>query len=136
MALLCPSYDVACTVLNGRGIQLDVKAVRRLCSLAGTLDNGLRGRIALSGKENLHGYTLVISMDGGRLRERKRKRGRKGKGMKRHGYTSTGSAQVIPIGVSLSCSHFISLMRKATSSKSSNRCTMQRWETMKRCSRC
>ena len=86
MALLCPSYDVACTVLKGRGIKLDIKAVRRLCSLAGSLDKGLRGRIALSGEENLHGYTLVISIDGGRLRERKRKRGRKAERLKRQGY--------------------------------------------------
>lgn len=86
MALLCPSYDVACTVLKGRGIKLDVKAIRRLCSLAGSLDNGLRGRIALSGKENLRGRTLVVSIDGGRLRERKRKRGRKAERLKQHGY--------------------------------------------------
>ena len=86
MALLCPSYDVACTVLKGRGIKLDVKAIRRLCSLAGTLDNRLRGRIALSGEEDLRGLTLVISIDGGRLRERKRKRGRKAERLKRQGY--------------------------------------------------
>ena len=53
MALLCPSYDVACTVLNGRGIHLDAKALRRLCRLAGSPDNSLRGRIALSGKEGM-----------------------------------------------------------------------------------
>jgi len=85
-ALLCPSYEVASTVLRGRGITLDVKTLRRFCQLAGMLDNELRGRIALSGEENLHGHTLVVSADGGRLRERRRKRGRKAKGLKRQGY--------------------------------------------------
>lgn len=86
MSLLCPSYEVACTVLKGRGIELDVKTLRRLCGLAGTHEINLRARISLNGKENLHGYTLVVSVDGGRLRERKRKRGRKAKKLKRQGY--------------------------------------------------
>ena len=85
-ALLCPSYEVASTVLKGRGIALDVKTLRRLCQKAGDLDSALRGRIALSGKENLGGYTLVVSADGGRLRERRRKRGRKAEHLKRQGY--------------------------------------------------
>lgn len=85
-ALLCPSYDVASTVLKGRGIALDVKTLRRLCQKAGDLDSGLRGCITLSGKENLGGYTLVVSADGGRLRERRRKRGRKAEHLKRQGY--------------------------------------------------
>jgi hypothetical protein len=85
-ALLCPSYEVASTVLKGRGISLDVKTRRRLCQLAGNLDVALRGRISLSGNENLSGQTLVIGIDGGRLRERRRKRGRKAKGLKRQGY--------------------------------------------------
>lgn len=86
MALLCPSYDVACTILKGRGINLDVKALRRLCQVSGNPDRLLRGRIALDGQERLRGYTLVISIDGGRVRERKRKRGRKSKHLKRQGY--------------------------------------------------
>ena len=86
MALLCPSYEVACTVLAERGVTLNIKSLRRLCWLAGHLDNDLRGRIALTGHENLRGYTLVISIDGGRIRERKRKRGRRAKHLKRQGY--------------------------------------------------
>jgi putative ubiquitin-RnfH superfamily antitoxin RatB of RatAB toxin-antitoxin module len=88
MSLLCPSYEVACTVLKGRGIELDVKTLRRLCSLAGTHEINLRARLSLNGEENLRGYTLVVSVDGGRLRERKRKRGRKAKKLKRQGYHS------------------------------------------------
>jgi len=85
-ALLCPSYEIASTVLKGRGISLDVKTLRRLCQLAGSLDIKLRGRLSLSGNENLKGRTLVIGIDGGRLRERRRKRGRKAKDLKRQGY--------------------------------------------------
>jgi hypothetical protein len=65
---------------------LDVKTLRRLCPLAGNVDASIRGSIALSGNENLCGYTLVISVDGGRLRERRRKCGRKPKELKRQGY--------------------------------------------------
>ncbi len=85
-ALLCPSYEVASTVLKGRGIALNVKTLRRLCQLTGDVDVGLRGHIALSSNENLQGYTLVVSADGGRLRERRRKRGRKANHLKRQGY--------------------------------------------------
>jgi hypothetical protein len=85
-ALLCPSYEVARTVLIARGITLDVKTLRRLCQSAGGLDNNLRGCLALSGEEKLHGHTLVVSVDGGRLRLRKRKRGRKANQLKRQGY--------------------------------------------------
>ena len=85
-SLLCPSYEVARTVLQSRCIDLDVKTLRRQCEKAGSLDNDLRGQISLSGSENQHGYTLVISSDGGRLRERKRKRGKVPARMKRHGF--------------------------------------------------
>jgi len=87
-ALLCPSYEVARTVLIGRGITLDVKTLRRLCQIAGELDNKLRGRLSLSGEEDLQGHTLVISVDGGRLRLRKRKRGPKANDLKRQGYST------------------------------------------------
>jgi hypothetical protein len=85
-SLLCPSYEVARTVMQSRGIDLDVKTLRRLCEKAGSLDNGLRAKISLSGSENLHGHTLVISPDGGRLRERRRKRGKVAKHLKRQGF--------------------------------------------------
>jgi hypothetical protein len=45
-----------------------------------------RGTISLSGTEALNGRTLVIGIDGGRLRERRKKRGRKKAGQKRQGY--------------------------------------------------
>jgi hypothetical protein len=82
-ALLSPSYDVASTLLKDRGLSLDVKALRRLCQLAGDLNIHSRGRMSLTGQECLRGRTLVIGIDGGRLRERRRKRGAKAEKLKR-----------------------------------------------------
>ncbi len=77
LALLCPSLAVAQSVLARRGIELDVKSVRRLCGQLGQLGLERRGEISLSGSEALAGQTLVIGIDGGRLRQRRNKRGRK-----------------------------------------------------------
>jgi len=88
MAVLCPSLAVAQTVLARRGLELDVKTVRRLCGELGRRGVALRGEVSLDGSEALAGRTLVIGIDGGRLRERRAKRGRKKAGQKRQGYHS------------------------------------------------
>lgn len=85
-AILCPSYEIAKSVLSRRGIEIDVKTIRRLCQKLGNLGLSHRGQISLDGTENLEGHTLVIGIDGGRLRERRNKRGRKKQGQKRQGY--------------------------------------------------
>lgn len=86
MALLCPSFAVAKEVLAGRGIEIDVKTVRRLCRELGIIGLEGRGQISLDGSEELQGYTLVIGIDGGRLRERISKEGPKKRGEKGPGY--------------------------------------------------
>jgi hypothetical protein len=86
MAVLCPSFEVAHQVLGRRGIALDVKTLRRLCRDVGEKGLPHRGVIALTGSEELRGQTLVIGIDGGRLRERRPKRGRKQGSQKRPGY--------------------------------------------------
>lgn len=86
LALLCPSLEVAHRVLARRGIGLDVKTLRRLCRELGERGLRHRGRISLGGTEELSGRTLVIGIDGGRLRERRKKRGRKKAARKRQGY--------------------------------------------------
>jgi hypothetical protein len=86
-ALLCSSFEVArAVVLERRGLWLDVKTLRCLCR--GLFEQGrwFRGKISLTGTEELAGQTLVIGIDGGRLRERRRKRGRKKAGLKRQSY--------------------------------------------------
>src|SRR5712692_5963192 len=86
LALLCPSFAVAQTVLAERWITLDVKTIRRWCAVVGQRGIELRGPVSLDGREVLDGYRLVIGIDGGRLRERTKKRGRKKAGQKRAGY--------------------------------------------------
>jgi hypothetical protein len=86
-AVLCPSFEVAHTVLKRRGLELDIKTVRRLCGQLGERGLALRGSVALAADEDFSGHTLVIGIDGGRLRERRRKR-TKAPDQKRHGYHS------------------------------------------------
>lgn len=88
LAVLCPSLAVAQTVLARRGLVLDVKTVRRLCGELGQRGIAVRGAVSVAGAEALAGRTLVIGIDGGRLRERRPKRGRKKAGHKRRGYHS------------------------------------------------
>lgn len=85
-ALLCPSLAVAQQVLARRAIELDVKTIRRLCRELGEAGLAHRGAGSFDGEEALSGGTLVIGIDGGRLRERRRKRGRKPAQLKRQGY--------------------------------------------------
>lgn len=85
-ALLCPSMVVAETLLSRRGIEMDDKTIRQLCQVVGQRALPHRGRICLDGTESVKGRTVLIGVDGGRIRERARKRGRKPKGHKRQGF--------------------------------------------------
>jgi len=86
MTVLCPSFEVAQAMLAGRGIVIDIATMRRFCRQLANQGLRFRGPISLDGHEKLKGYTVVIGIDGGRLRERCPKRGRKKKGQKRQGY--------------------------------------------------
>lgn len=86
MAVLCPSLAIAQDMLTDRGIHLDVSTISRFCRQLATDGIRFRGQVSLTEQENLQGHTLVIGIDGGRLRERCRKRGRKKKGQKQQGY--------------------------------------------------
>lgn len=85
-AVLSPSFEVARQVLAQRGLALNVKTIRRLCQELARRGIDERGVVSLAGHEDLRGRTLVIGIDGGRMRERRRKRGPKPKGAKRQGY--------------------------------------------------
>lgn len=87
-ALLCPSLAVGQQTLARRSIELNVKTIRRLCRELGEAGLARRGEVSLDSDEALSGGTLVIGIDGGRLRERRRKRGRKPAKLKRQGYHS------------------------------------------------
>jgi len=86
LAVLCPSLQVAKDVLCERGIEIDIKTIRRLCWDLSLIGLKFRGSVSVDGTENTDGHTLVIGIDGGRYRERRSKPGRKRKGQKRQGY--------------------------------------------------
>lgn len=86
MGLLCPSFSVAKEVMGEQGIEIDVKTIRRYCQILGERAMQWRGQVSLDGSESLSGNTLVIGIDGGRLRTRRRKRGRRKAGQKRQGF--------------------------------------------------
>jgi hypothetical protein len=86
LALLCPSFVVAREVLCEREIVLNVKTIRRFCRALGYRGLKKRGAISLEAREHMPGHTLVIGVDGGRVRERRPKRGKKKPGQTRQGY--------------------------------------------------
>jgi hypothetical protein len=87
LAILCPSFSIARNVLHEQGIVLDIKTVQRLCRKFGHGAMTNRGEISFDGETlDLKDITVLICMDGGRLRQRKRKRGRKPDSLKRQGY--------------------------------------------------
>jgi hypothetical protein len=88
MALLCPSLGVARVVLSRRGIELDEKTLGRLCRLLGEVGVSDRGESSLEVGEDLSGKTVVVGLDGGRLRTRRKKRGSRRSGLKRSGFST------------------------------------------------
>lgn len=86
LAVLSPSFSICEQVLSDQGIRINVRTIRRMCRDLGETGLEFRGRISLSEGEITEGGTLVIGIDGGRLRERIKKRGRKKEGRKRQGY--------------------------------------------------
>ena len=86
LAVLCPSFDLANEVLRDRGISLNVKTIRRYCRDLGEVGLVHRGKISLRDEAALAGQTLVIGIDGGRIRERRPKRGRRKQGARHQGY--------------------------------------------------
>jgi len=72
--------------LEDQGVQINVKTLRRYCRLTGERGMKWRGVMSLDGTEKLAGVTVVVGIDGGRLRQRRRKRGRRKKGQKRQGF--------------------------------------------------
>lgn len=88
MALLCPSLETAKAVLDEQGVRINGKTLRRYCRLTGEKGMKWRGLMSLDGTEKLDGVTVVVGIDGGRLRERRRKPGRWKKGQKRQGFST------------------------------------------------
>jgi len=85
-ALLCPSFEIARKTLKSHAIDLNVKTIHRLVMGVGKSAMAQRGRISLSDTDGVEGKTVLVCIDGGRLRERRPKRGRKPADLKRQGY--------------------------------------------------
>ena len=89
LAILCPSFHIAGKVLREQGRPLDVKTIQRLCRKFGQGAMQNRGEISFKHNDlDLKDITVLICMDGGRLRQRKRKKGRRPAALKRQGYTT------------------------------------------------
>lgn len=85
-ALLCPSFEIAGKTLKFHSIDLGVKTIRRICKDLADRAMGQRGKVSVSETECLDGKTVLVCIDGGRLRERITKRGRRRTNQKRQGY--------------------------------------------------
>ena len=85
-ALLCPSFEIARQTLNTHAINLNVKTIRRITINLAKEAMPLRGRVSLLDTDRIDAKTILVCIDGGRLRERRAKRGRKSKRQKRQGY--------------------------------------------------
>ncbi len=85
-ALLCPSFEIARQNLKSHAINLNVKTIHRIVMEMGKSAMPHRGRISLSDTDGAEGKTVLVCIDGGRLRERRPKRGRKSADRKRQGY--------------------------------------------------
>jgi len=85
-ALLCPSFEIARQTLKSHAIDLNVKTIRRITLNVAREAMPHRGRVSICDSDAIEGKTVLICIDGGRLRERRNKRGRKPEGQKRQGY--------------------------------------------------
>lgn len=85
-ALLCPSFEIAQDTLGSFGIRLDIKTIYRLCMRMGQQGILHRQRISLAAADRAETRSLLVCIDGGRLRERSPKAGRRPAGQKRQGY--------------------------------------------------
>jgi len=85
-ALLCPSFEIARKTLKFHSINLDVKTIRKISMDLAARAMGQRGKVSISDADCVDGKTVLVCIDGGRLRERRVKRGRRPAGQKRQGY--------------------------------------------------
>jgi len=85
-ALLCPSFEIARKTLKLHAIDLNVKTIHRITMDIAEDAMPQRGRVSISENDSVDGKTILVCIDGGRLRERRTKRGRKPDGQKRQGY--------------------------------------------------
>ncbi len=97
-ALLCPSFELARRTLQSHAIDLNVKTIRRLTMDLAEKAVPQRGRVSRTAIDQVEGKTVLVCIDGGRLRERRTKHGPKPEGRKRQGYDADW--EVLPSSLS------------------------------------
>ncbi len=86
-SVLAPSQEMAVELLSQKGIEINIKTLRKVCRDVFNIITNNRGKYCFSRtSDEFSGLTLVIGIDGGRIRIRKNKSGRKKKDQKRHSY--------------------------------------------------
>jgi len=89
LSILAPSFEIASTILKNSGINLTADKLRNLCDKLGTLAMPQRVELLLNDEnENCKNRRVLLTVDGGRLRQRKMKRGAIAKGNKQHGFNT------------------------------------------------
>ena len=90
LAVLTPSFDTAARILKQEGIELSPNKLRKMTGEMGPVDPLSRVERLLSPGEiaPLKNRRVLLSVDGGRLRQRKNKRGPLPAGAKRRGFHS------------------------------------------------
>ncbi len=88
LAAIAPSFAIASHILEQEGINLSPNKIRNLVSTVGNVDLSDRVNLLLDDESScpLENQRVLISVDGGRLRQRKNKRGPIPKGNKQHGF--------------------------------------------------
>ena len=88
LAVVAPSFETASAILRRAGIELTPNKIRSLVAAIAPNDSCIRVQRLLSDQEScpLKGQRVLLSVDGGRLRQRKNKRGPIPAGAKRHGF--------------------------------------------------
>ena len=88
LSLLAPSFEIASTILKTDGVNMTANKLRDLCSKFGNLSMPQRVELLLDENETCKNRRVLLSVDGGRLRQRKIKRGPIPKGNKQHGFNT------------------------------------------------
>jgi len=89
MAVLCPSFEVAANALRGFGIKMNDHLLQNITMRFACLAKKNRVECSNGGDEwQKPGLRILVSVDGGRIRERVPKRGRRKAGLKRQGYST------------------------------------------------
>ncbi len=88
LALPAPSFEIASAILKTDGVNMTANKLRDLCSEFGNLPMPRRVELLPDENETCGNRRVLLTVDGGRLRQRKKKRGAVPKGNKQHGFNT------------------------------------------------